>query len=209
VFPQSSGSALGTAGFAVYALILIYTWMIIIRVFLTWFSANENAPFVRFLRKFTDPALNFTKRHIPLTLGGIDFSPVILIALLYFLMNLVLMGSRTIGAGASPWILLPLICLCLLRLVISLVFFLMLLLILRVILSLVAPSPYNFLVLIVYGATEPLLAPLRGLLPRGPHGLDLRALLLLAFLFLFHAFVLQNLIGLVFKWAMEYGARPL
>jgi uncharacterized protein YggT (Ycf19 family) len=78
--------------------------------------------------------------------------------------------------------------------------------IIRVFLSLVGASPYNPLVLVVYGTTEPLLSPLRGLLPKGPGGLDLRALLFLAFLLLFYAFVLVTLIKLTNVWVLSYYA---
>jgi YggT family protein len=78
--------------------------------------------------------------------------------------------------------------------------------------SLVNPAPYNPLVLIVYGLTEPLLAPLRGFFPRGPGGLDFRALIFLVIALLAQQVLLKSLYVLVATWigqsaghAVAYG----
>jgi YggT family protein len=59
------------------------------------------------------------------------------------------------------------------------------LLFIRFILSWVNPDPYNIVVRVVFGATEPLVAPFRRLLPMGLGGLDFS--LMFAFLFLIFA----------------------
>ena len=68
--------------------IRIYIFLIIIRSILSWFSLSYN-PFIGFLNRITEPYLSFFRRIIP-PFGGLDFSPVLAIAALYFLDNLLL-----------------------------------------------------------------------------------------------------------------------
>ncbi len=109
--------------------------------------------------------------------------------------------ARTpLGLGRPAEVILPLLALNLIRLLYSIAWLLMVIMAARLIMSLVNPAPYNPLVLIVYGLTEPLLAPLRGLFPRGPGGLDLRALFFLVVAVLIQQVVLRSLHVLVATW---------
>lgn len=74
--------------------ITIYTYLIIIRVLLTWFPNISwyNQPFST-LSQLTDPYLNLFRSIIP-PLGGIDISPILAILLLQ-------VASSLIG-GLSP-----------------------------------------------------------------------------------------------------------
>ncbi|MBD2559635.1 YggT family protein [Nostoc sp. UIC 10607] len=60
----------------------IYTFLLLIRVLLTWFPTINwyDQPFAA-LSQITDPYLNLFRRIIP-PLGGIDFSPMLAIILL-------------------------------------------------------------------------------------------------------------------------------
>ena len=62
--------------------ITIYTYLIIIRVLLTWFPNISwyNQPFAT-LSQLTDPYLNLFRSIIP-PLGGLDISPILAILLL-------------------------------------------------------------------------------------------------------------------------------
>ncbi|MDR3154942.1 MAG: YggT family protein [Deltaproteobacteria bacterium] len=192
-------------GYFLYLAITVYGWIVLLRIFISWFAPNPDSPFMRLLRSVTDPALAFTRRSFPVTLGGLDFSPVILLVFIYFLGNFILLGSQALGQGAPAAVLLPVFVICLLELVKSLVLLLFILMAARAVLSLVKPNPYNPLALIVYGSTEPLLAPMRNWFPKGPWGLDLRAVLFTAFLLLFYSLLLDNLQLMTFKWAASYG----
>ena len=74
----------------------LYLWVIIISAILSWLSAfnviNTNNRFVYSIieacHKITDPALNYIRRILPV-MGGIDFSPVVLILLVMFIRNLI------------------------------------------------------------------------------------------------------------------------
>jgi YggT family protein len=69
--------------------ITIYTYLIIIRVLLTWFPNISwyNQPFST-LSQLTDPYLNLFRSIIP-PLGGIDISPILAILLLQLVGGLV------------------------------------------------------------------------------------------------------------------------
>lgn len=62
--------------------ITIYTYIIIIRVLLTWFPNIDwySQPFAA-ISQITDPYLNLFRSFIP-PLGGIDISPILAILLL-------------------------------------------------------------------------------------------------------------------------------
>ncbi len=62
----------------------IYMWLIIIRALLTWVNPDPYNPIVQFLYKATEPVLQKVRRKVPY-LGGIDFSPMIVIFVLIFL----------------------------------------------------------------------------------------------------------------------------
>ncbi|MDR2613059.1 MAG: YggT family protein [Deltaproteobacteria bacterium] len=194
-----------TMSYLLYLVITIYGWIVLLRVLVSWFAPSPRSPFMLLLRRLTEPALRLARRLFPVTLGGLDFSPVVLLVFLYFLGNFVLLGGRALGEGASLMALLPVFVFCLVELVKSLTVLLLILMAARAVLSLVKPDPYNPLALIVYGSTEPLLAPFRNWFPRGPWGLDLRAVLFIVFLLLFYALILQNLQLMTVVWARRYG----
>ena len=62
----------------------VYLWIVIIRALISWVSPDPYNPIVMFLRSITDPLLHPIQRRVPLA-GGIDFSPIILILIIYFL----------------------------------------------------------------------------------------------------------------------------
>jgi len=62
-----------------------YMWIVIGRALISWVNPDPYNPIVRFLRDVTDPVLHRINRVLPLAAGGIDFSPMILIAGIIFL----------------------------------------------------------------------------------------------------------------------------
>jgi len=73
-------------------LLSIYKWILIIRAVISWVNPDPYNPIVRFLHAATDPLLYRVRRALPLDFGGIDFSPIIVIAAIYFL-EIFLVGS--------------------------------------------------------------------------------------------------------------------
>jgi YggT family protein len=69
-------------------LITILTWAILIRVLLSWIpNLNRDNPLVQLLHQITDPVLEPARRIIP-PLGGMDFSPIVVILVLQLLEQL-------------------------------------------------------------------------------------------------------------------------
>ena len=197
----AQNSFLVVLGNIVYWSIFIYVWLIIIRVLLTWVNPNPYSPFMLFLSRLVDPVLNRGRRMVPLTLGGLDLSPIMVIILVQLIGTVLGQWLISLGYGASKSILAPLMVLGILSFINTIAWVLIIMLLARVVMSLVSPSPHNMLVLIVYGVTEPLVAPLRGLFPfGGPGGLDIKALIVLVALVLIQQLLIGGLYGLVGGW---------
>ncbi len=64
-----------------------YMWIIIGRAIISWVNADPYNPIVRFLYEVTEPLLGRIRRVLPISMGGIDFSPVILIMAIMFLQS--------------------------------------------------------------------------------------------------------------------------
>ena len=67
----------------------IYMWILIIRALISWVNPDPYNAIVRFLRSVTDPVLYRVRRILPVTFGGFDFAPVILILAIVFLQSFV------------------------------------------------------------------------------------------------------------------------
>ena len=75
-----------TAAAVVISWILkIYMWIIIARAILSWVSPDPYNPIVRFIHNVTEPVLYQVRKRIPIMMGGIDFSPIIILLAIIFL----------------------------------------------------------------------------------------------------------------------------
>jgi YggT family protein len=64
----------------IFALLGIYTWVIIAAALITWVSPDPRNPIVMILRQVTEPVLAPARRLLPpWKTGGLDFSPLIVI----------------------------------------------------------------------------------------------------------------------------------
>ena len=63
--------------------------LIIIRVFLSWFPYNQYHPLIQILLKITDPILTPIRSLIG-HVGGIDFSPIIIVFLIKLIQNFII-----------------------------------------------------------------------------------------------------------------------
>ncbi len=91
-FLQALGTVLGYV-------IQIYIYIIVARAILSWVSPDPFNPIVRFITNVTDPVLIPLRRKLPLFVGGIDFSPIVLILGLLFLQIFVVQSLMRIAAG--------------------------------------------------------------------------------------------------------------
>lgn len=67
----------------------LFMWIIIARAVLSWVSPDPFNPIVRFINNVTEPVLYPIRSKIPVSYGGIDFSPIVVILLIVFLQNFV------------------------------------------------------------------------------------------------------------------------
>jgi len=65
--------------------IIAYIWIIIARAIVSWVSPDPSNPIVRFLYRVTEPVLRPVRERLPTYQIGLDFSPMIVILVLYFL----------------------------------------------------------------------------------------------------------------------------
>ena len=63
----------------------VYIWIIVIRALISWVSPDPYNLIVRFLYRVTEPVLRPVRRILPISGMGIDFSPLIVILIIYVL----------------------------------------------------------------------------------------------------------------------------
>ncbi|MGQ9557405.1 MAG: YggT family protein [Desulfurispora sp.] len=74
----------------------VYTWLIFIRIILSWVRHNPYQPVIRFIYEVTEPVLGFFRRIIP-PLGVIDISPIAAFFALELLRQLIIGLIRSVG----------------------------------------------------------------------------------------------------------------
>lgn len=80
-------------------LLTAYMWIIVGRAVISWVNADPYNPIVRFLYEVTEPVLSRIRRVLPLSMGGIDFSPMILILGIMFLQSFLVRTLKQIAMG--------------------------------------------------------------------------------------------------------------
>jgi YggT family protein len=80
---------------------VLFFFMIVIiaRAVLSWVSPDPYNPIVRFIHGVTEPVLYQVRKRIPSIMGGIDFSPVIVILIIIFLQNFVVKSLKEFGGN--------------------------------------------------------------------------------------------------------------
>lgn len=72
-----------------HMLLQAYIWVVIIRALISWVNPDPRNPIVQMLNRLTDPLLEPIRRKMFRMMGyggmGLDLSPLILIAAVYFL----------------------------------------------------------------------------------------------------------------------------
>ncbi len=74
------------------SLLEIYTYVILIAVFLSWVNPDPHNPIVRILRQLTEPVFHAARRLLPTALlrTGIDFSPIVVLLSIMIIRNVFL-----------------------------------------------------------------------------------------------------------------------
>lgn len=76
----------------------LYMWIIIGRAVISWVSPDPYNPIVRFLHSVTEPVLYPIRRRLPISMGGLDFSPIIVILAIIFLQTFLIRTLYQIAA---------------------------------------------------------------------------------------------------------------
>lgn len=93
------GNLLSAIAMVIDWVLIIYMWIIIARAVLSWVSPDPYNPIVRFIHNVTEPVLYQIRKRIPVTFGGIDFSPIIVFLVIIFLRKFVV--SSLYGLAAT------------------------------------------------------------------------------------------------------------
>jgi YggT family protein len=95
------GNFLTSLAVVLHLLLQTYMWVVIIRALLSWVNPDPWNPIVQTLNRLTDPLLEPIRRKMFRMMGykgvGIDVSPLILIAGIYFLDFFVVETLNDIG----------------------------------------------------------------------------------------------------------------
>lgn len=65
--------------------LVTYMFIVIARAVISWVSPDPFNPIVRFLLNATEPVLYQIRRRLPVVLGGIDLSPLVVLLAVVFL----------------------------------------------------------------------------------------------------------------------------
>jgi len=76
----------------------LYMWIIVARAVISWVNPDPFNPIVRFLNAVTEPVLYQVRRRIPLFFGGIDFTPILIILVIYFLKSFLVKSLIEVAA---------------------------------------------------------------------------------------------------------------
>ncbi len=145
--------------FLIEVIVGFYILAVMLRLLLQWMHGDFYNPMSQFVVKITNPVLVPLRRLIP-GFGGVDWASIILLLLLASLKLFLIFGvqGRLVPfAALAPLVLADLISL-LLNIFIFTIF-------IQVIISWVAPNQYNPIAVLLHQLNEPLLRPIRRLLP--------------------------------------------
>ena len=78
-------------------ILTLYLFIVIARALISWVNPDPRNPIVRFLYNATEPLLYRVRRVLP-DVGGIDFSPLVVIIGIYFLQGFLVASLRDVAA---------------------------------------------------------------------------------------------------------------
>ena len=174
----------------VYTIIRIETFLILIRVLLSWFPGIPPwHPLVRALAAVVDPVLMPLRRILP-SVGGIDFSPIVAIVLLDQLATV----AGDIAAQVYPSVSFLIVSV-VARIILDVLLVLIIIVLLRVVVSFFNASPFNPFVRLIQDLSSPLVRPFAGMAAARSRSADVPAIVaLIAYVVLY--IVAQRLLGL-------------
>jgi YggT family protein len=79
------GYFLDAVATVIYWALEIYWWIVIARALISWVNPDPYNPIVRFLYRVTEPVFFYLRRRFGLVYGGLDLSPLVVLAAILFL----------------------------------------------------------------------------------------------------------------------------
>ncbi len=76
----------------------LYMWIVIARAVISWVNPDPYNPIVRFLISATEPVLYPIRRRLP-GLGGMDFSPILVILAIIFIQSFLVQSLVDLARG--------------------------------------------------------------------------------------------------------------
>ena len=150
------GSPVSAFSFLIETAVHLYLVVILLRILLEAVRADFYNPIVQVLLRLTDPLVKPLSKVIP-NIGRVNVSAVVVLYVVQ-LIGLVILSGRTL----DPFLL---ALLALMRLVRMLLVFYMIMILIGVILSWVGQGVRHPLIPLVYQLVDPVLAPIRRVLP--------------------------------------------
>jgi YggT family protein len=148
----------------------LYIITFVLRLILQWIRADFRNPLTQFIVRITNPLVIPLRRVIP-PIGGLDTSTLIVVLSLELLMTVALINVACLGdPNISQTILLAL-----LRLIYLTLRIYLFVILIYVLLSWISPGSYNPAAALLTSITEPVLKPLRRIIP-SIGGMDLSPL---------------------------------
>ena len=154
--PSNISSALV---FIVNALTSLYLLVLLLRFWLPWLRADFRNPLAQGILKLTSPVIIPLRRIVP-SFGRLDTATILVAFVVQYLAILLIL--LIIGAGASFSVIATT---AIVKLVLLSVNLFMFAIFVRIILSWISPGQYNPATAIISTLTEPLLRPVRRLIP--------------------------------------------
>lgn len=156
---MSSGYVSNAGSFLLDVFFGLFIVAVMLRLLLQWVGADFYNPLSQAIVKLTNPVLRPLRRYVP-AVGRVDTASVVLILALQ--MFVVWLKLAFVGAGAGFG---AIAVFALAETLSKAVYILMFAIFVQVIASWVAPGSYNPALSLIDALTEPLLKPLRALLP--------------------------------------------
>ena len=156
--------------FVFRTLLDLYIITFVLRLILQWVRADFRNPLTQFIVRVTNPLIIPLRRMVP-PIGGLDTASLITVLLLEILISLALINLACLGDPGVSQILL----IALLRLVYLTLRIYLFVILVYVVLSWISPGTYNPASALLASIAEPVLKPLRRIIP-SIGGLDLSPL---------------------------------
>jgi YggT family protein len=80
-----------------HSILWLYMLIVIARALISWVNPDPYNPIVRFLYTATEPLMYRVRRKLPLSAGGIDFSPLVVLLVILFLQTFLVQSLRDLA----------------------------------------------------------------------------------------------------------------